>query len=275
MKKKWLNFLIVSILFLAGCEVGNQNLGEKPIDDSYMSRYVSSSVSSYYQSASGLTGNSLKDELHDIISSGVYYYSYSQCWSQLQYTDQYVYDSSEVQLLYSLLTYDKYNYGGDVDEWNREHTWPKSQGQFGESKGPGTDLHHLRATDVSVNSARGSLDFDWGGSYYYDDGYNTYCKKDSDSWQVRSATRGDVARMIFYMAVMYEGHGGYDRADLEISESINNGYSPTIGRLSVLKQWHEQDPVDYREQQRHERIYYRQGNRNPFIDYPEWVEDIW
>ncbi len=108
-------------------------------------------------------------------------------------------------------------------------------------------------------------------------GINTYCKYDDsvETWQVRSSSRGDVARMMFYMAVMYEGHGGYDSCDLELTESNNYGYSPTLGKLSVLKQWHAQDPVDSWEQQRNEKVYTQQGNRNPFIDNPEWVESIW
>src|ERR671921_632750 len=69
---------------------------------------------------------------------------------------------------------------GDVDDWNREHVWAKSHGDFGEATGPGTDLHHLRPADVQVNSTRGNLDFDNGGSAVTNGGGSTV---DSDSFE--------------------------------------------------------------------------------------------
>ncbi len=80
--------------------------------------------------------------------------------------------------------------------------------------------------------------------------------------------------MIFYMDVRYEGDSG--DLDLEINNLVNNGSNPFIGRLTILKQWHEQDPVDDFERRRNNIIYNEyQHNRNPFIDHPEWVESIW
>ena len=51
-----------------------------------------------------------------------------------------------------------------MNDWNREHVWAKSHGDFGTTMGAGTDLHHLRPTDASVNSSRSNLDFDNGGT---------------------------------------------------------------------------------------------------------------
>lgn len=122
---------------------------------------------------------------------------------------------------------------------------------FNTGAGPGTDL---RPEDVRVNADRGNLDF--------------------DSWQPRDAVKGDVARMLFYMAVRYEGTDGF--ANLELNDSVNNGAAPYVGRLSVLKQWSRQDPPDQSEKNRNQLIYDRfQHNRNPFIDHPEWVAAIW
>ncbi|MFE5278758.1 endonuclease I family protein, partial [Bacillus cereus] len=121
-----------------------------------------------------------------------------------------------------------------------------------------------------VNSARGNLDFDYGGSPVKncDD-----CLRTSQSWEPPDRVKGDVARMLFYMAVRYESD---DRVDLELNDSLNNGSTPYHGKLSVLLQWHEQDPVDDYERNRNDVIYEKwQHNRNPFIDYPEWAEDIW
>ncbi|MFF1306500.1 endonuclease I family protein [Streptomyces sp. NPDC058307] len=225
----------------------------------------------YYKNAVGKTGTSLKSSLHTIISANVSKISYSAVWDALKVTDQDPNNSSNVILLYSGVSRSKSLNGGDTGDWNREHVWAKSHGDFGEVTGPGTDLHHLRPADVQVNSIRGNLDFDNGGSAVTGGGGSTV---DSDSFAPRAADRGDVARMILYMAVRYDGGDGF--ADLEPNEKVNNGSNPYIGKLSVLKAWNEADPPSAFEEKRNQVIYDTyQHNRNPFIDHPEWVEAIW
>ncbi|MHC0429770.1 endonuclease I family protein [Streptomyces sp. O3] len=224
----------------------------------------------YYADATGKTGTALKHALHDIVDDHNRL-SYSQVWNALKVTDEDPYNSANVRLLYSGKSRSKSLNGGSVGDWNREHVWAKSHGGFGTSTGPGTDLHHLRPTDVQVNSIRGNKDFDWGGSPVSGAPGNY---TDSDSFEPRDAVKGDVARMILYMAVRYEGDDGF--ADLEPNNRVSNGSSPYMGRLYVLKQWHQEDPPDSFERNRNELIYDRyQHNRNPFIDHPEWVESIW
>ena len=127
----------------------------------------------YYKNAVGKTGTALKSSLHTIISANVSKISYSAVWDALKVTDQDPNNSSNVLLLYSGVSRSKSLNGGDVGDWNREHTWAKSHGDFGEAIGPGTDLHHLRACDVQVNSIRGNLDFDNGGSSVTNGGGST------------------------------------------------------------------------------------------------------
>lgn len=226
--------------------------------------------STYYKNAVGKTGTSLKSSLHTIISSQTKI-SYSAVWNALKVTDQDPNNSSNVILLYSGASRSKTLNGGDVGDWNREHTWAKSHGDFGEATGPGTDLHHLRPCDVVINSTRGNLDFDNGGSTVTNGGGSL---KDSNSFEPRDADKGDVARMILYMTVRYEGDDGW--ADLEPNDSVGNGSNPYMGRLSVLKQWNDEDPPSAFEEKRNQAIYDTyQKNRNPFIDHPEWVEAIW
>lgn len=154
----------------------------------------------------------------------------------------------------------------------------KTHGDFGTSKGAGTDVHHLRPADVSVNSARNNKDFDNGGDIFTDGDDATEYKSDEDSWEPRDAVKGDIARMLFYMAVCYEGEGG--EPDLELVDEVNTvdlnetgkGFH---GKLSTLLQWHIFDPVDSFEVNRNNVIYTYQKNRNPFIDYPKYVEKIW
>lgn len=224
----------------------------------------------YYKSAMGLTGSALKNQLHNIIDDHKEL-SYDQVWDALRYTDADPKNASNVILLYTGRSQSKLANGGKPNDWNREHVWAKSHGDFGTSAGAGTDLHHLRPTDVSVNSARGSLDFDNGGDYHAE---ATECRYDKDSWEPRNSVKGDVARMLFYMAVRYEGDSG--EVDLELNNNVNNGKAPYMGKVSVLLAWHKLDPVDDFERNRNNIIYEKyQSNRNPFIDHPEWVEEIW
>ncbi|PXY36360.1 endonuclease I family protein [Prauserella flavalba] len=224
----------------------------------------------YYSGTEGLTGDALKTKLHEIISESEQL-TYDQVWEGLQATDQDPANPDNVILLYSGESRAKDANGGDVGDWNREHVWAKSHGDFGTAPGPGTDLHHLRPTDVQVNSTRDSKDFDNGGSEV-DGAPGNYT--DDDSFEPRDEVKGDVARMILYMAVRYEGTDGF--ADLEPNDQVGNGSAPYLGRISVLLEWHASDPPDAVEQNRNTVIYERfQHNRNPFIDHPEWAGEIW
>jgi endonuclease I len=147
--------------------------------------------------------------------------------------------------------------------------WPQSHGNFGTSAGPGTDLHHLRPEDVQVNGTRSNKDFDTGGSAVSN---CSSCLTDGDSFEPPNAVKGDVARMVMYMAVRYEGGDGF--ADLEANNQVN-GSTPYLGKISVLLQWHAQDPPSSAEQRRNDIIDSQyQGNRNPFIDHPEWAQSV-
>ncbi|MFG2894162.1 endonuclease I family protein [Streptomyces sp. NPDC048248] len=226
----------------------------------------------YYKDAIGKTGQELKDSLHRIISTTqTGKLSYDQVWDALKETDEDPDNSANVLLLYTGRSQSKNTNGGNPDDWNREHVWAKSHGDFGTATGPGTDIHHLRPTDVSVNSTRGNKDFDNGGTEVGEAPGNY---TDDDSFEPRDAVKGDVARMILYMAVRYDGDDGF--ADLEPNDNVDNGSKPNIGKLSVLKQWSQEDAPDAFEQHRNQVIFDKyQHNRNPFVDHPEWVNEIW
>jgi endonuclease I len=225
----------------------------------------------YWKNAIGKSGPQLESSLHTIISTGVSRLSYEGVWNALKVTDRDPRNAGNVILLYQGTSVPASDNGGGVDQWNREHVWAKSHGDFGTATGPGTDLHHLRPTDVTVNAARGNLDFDDGGT---PDAEAPGNYADGDSWEPRDADKGDVARMILYMSVRYEGGDGF--ADLEVNNLTGNGTAPHIGKLSVLLQWNAQDPPSAAELRRNDVIQQQyQGNRNPFIDHPEWADAIW
>ncbi len=210
--------------------------------------------------------------MHSIIR-GHRSYGYRELWNLLSFTDEDPGNTNNVILLYTGWSKSKNAHGGSPSQWNREHVWAKSRGNFGKTKPAGPDIHHIRPTDVPVNSKRGHLEFDAGGTEYIDPDGFTQCYYDEDSWQPRKEVQGDVARMIFYMSTRYEGSG---EPDLEIDDQIRpDSKKPFHGKLSTLLRWHQEDPVDSWEQRRNDRIYQFQENRNPFIDHPEFAQKIW
>ena len=238
-------------------------------------------MAEYYSSANGLTGDALKTALNLIIDDHTAL-SYSEAYVALSLTDaakgpvlKANYDSNVYGNIVTFYTGELMvgpNPSGLANGWNREHVWAKSHGDFGTSSGPGTDLHQLRPTDDEVNTRRGHLDFDESDVLYIAGNY-----VDSDSWEPRDEVKGDVARVLFYMATRYEGT---EYLDLELSESLdsysqtNEGYGEH-GKLSTLLAWHIQDPVSDFEISRNNVIHQDyQGNRNPFIDHPEYVNKI-
>ncbi|GGN72916.1 hypothetical protein GCM10010112_41760 [Actinoplanes lobatus] len=231
---------------------------------------ATSTTDTYYASALGKSGASLKSALHTIITTGDTSISYDAVWNALMVTDQDPANSANVILLYSGISRSKTLNGGATGNWNREHVWPQSHGDFGTANGPGTDLHHLRPEDVTINALRGNKDFDTGGTAVSGATGNY---TDADSWEPRAAIKGDVARMVFYMAVRYEGDDSW--ANLELNNSTANGSNPYLGKLSTLLAWNTADPPTAAERTRNQVIYSNyQHNRNPFIDHPEWAASI-
>ena len=226
----------------------------------------------YYDNTEGLSGEELKAILNQIIKDHTefpYTSEDTDVWDILKETDRDPENPDNVILLYtgwSVNAEQEYNSGSG---WSREHVWAKSHGDFGTDPPAGTDAHNLRPCDVSVNSARGNKDFDNGGTQHSE---AVECYTDSDSWEPRDAVKGDVARMMFYMATRYEGYNG--DPDLELVDYTGTT-GPFFGKLSTLLQWNKEDLVDDFERNRNEVIYSYQGNRNPFIDHPEFADYIW
>lgn len=157
--------------------------------------------------------------------------------------------------------------GGKV--FDREHVWPNSKLGLprvaNANRNIASDPHNLRAINKSTNSSRSNRYFAAGsGEIGYTIGTDEYYPGDNHV--------GDVARILLYMAVRYK-----DVLSLvEIPKDI--AYEPEgaeMGKLSLLIEWHNSDPVDEFEINRNEIIYQYQGNRNPFIDHPELFERVY
>lgn len=236
----------------------------------------------YYTPADGLSGTALKSALNNIIKGHVefpYSSGGTDVWDILKETDRDPSNPNNVILLYTGRSINGPAEYNNNNGWNREHVWAKSHGNFGTSKGPGTDVHHLRPCDIQVNSDRGNMWFGNATTPHYHGGTATgnYYNTSQHLWQPRAEVKGDVARMIFYMATRYEGQNG--EPDLEVIDYLpanNSTADPVHALLSDLLEWHLEDPVDQWERNRNDIIYNNyQQNRNPFIDHPEYAELIW
>jgi len=157
----------------------------------------------------------------------------------------------------------------DHTKINAEHTWPQSRFNANEhQETQKTDLHHLFPTDSEMNRIRGNFEFaeidKTKGMKQRCEGNilgapivpHGYALTNNQRWyEVPDEHKGNVARALFYFAVRY-------RAAMSPLEEF------------YMRMWHERDPVDMNDLVINEEIYKIQGNRNPFIDFPELVDLI-
>ncbi|GMH95316.1 hypothetical protein TL16_g13127 [Triparma laevis f. inornata] len=232
-------------------------------------------VSEYYSSLTSSSASQLHTLVKDTHRQTLPYTSTAtDVWDALIDLDG---DGSKVDLIYRGIKMSN-SLQGDTDGWNREHLWPKSYG-VGYSGSDFTDVHHLRPADWGVNAARGNKQFSacWDSNECtipanYEAATDT--SSDSERWMPPVAVRGDIARAMFYMAVRYDGDDDPDLKDLVLSDCPSKD-GAKLGYLSELLRWHEADPVDSAEIARNSKVCEDyQGNRNPFVDHPEYVSGI-
>lgn len=227
----------------------------------------------YYDGTSGLTGEPLKQKLHQIIREHQVY-TYSQIKNILMDVDEDPDNTNNIKLIYKGGSIPKVNFAtnNEPDFWNREHTWPKSHGFPSDTDTAYTDAHMLRPSDASVNSDRSNKDFnnvEHIAANEQGEAPDTYTT--DDFWEPRDEVKGDLARIMFYMDTRYES----SVLDLELVDRKTYLDDPELGVLYTLLSWHEGDPVSQEEMDRNEGIFGYQNNRNPFVDNPDWVADIW
>ncbi|BFM08828.1 endonuclease [Halioxenophilus aromaticivorans] len=254
-------------------------------------------LEAYYASAAGLSGYALKSELHSIIGNHTTQ-SYGALWDfYLAYeTDSYYENNYTILDIYSEnpQSADPYNftpgsdqcgtYNSEADCYNREHSFPRSW--FGGSVAPmNSDVHHIFATDGQVNAWRGSYPFGEVGSASRTSqngsllgsarsglGYSGTVFEPIDQF------KGDLARAYFYMATRYQDRISGWQNNSSYGNAVLDGSSQQVfetWHLEMLKRWHNEDPVSQKELDRNDDAEQFQGNRNPFVDHPEWVESIW
>ena len=237
----------------------------------------------YYDATYLLSGPPLKAALYDIISPHTIR-SYAELWNDFESTDDRD-DNGKVWDIYSdipggsapyLYTFGtdqcgEYNEEGDC--YNREHTVPQSW--FNGAFPMYTDLHHLYPVDGWVNNKRGELPYgdvgstDWTGQNGTKTGNSATPGYNGTVCEPIDAFKGDLARTYFYMMTRY-----MNVADNWTSDMFSNG-DLTIWAENMLLQWNVDDPVSQKETDRNNDVYAIQGNRNPYIDHPEWAHSIW
>ena len=239
----------------------------------------------YYNPANGLTGAALKEALHHVIDNHTTL-SYSALWSAFDETDQhpngYVWDmysnvpEGTPPYTFTFFSEQCGNYGGESDCYNREHSFPKSW--FNDASPMYTDLFHLYPTDGYVNGRRGNYPYGetdnpvWTSQNGSKVGNSDFPGYTGTVFEPIDAYKGDFARTYFYMATRY-----HDIFQNFSSPMLSNTQYPgfTEWALQLLLTWHQQDTVSTKEMNRNNAVYAKQGNRNPFIDHPEFAEQIW
>lgn len=216
----------------------------------------------YYNAAQGLRGAGLEAALRNIID-GHTSLSYNGAKDRLWDTVEP--QAGVITCIYSGRT--TTNLNRDTDGMNAEHTWPQSRGAG--STPPRSDLHHLFVTDATWNSRRGSYRFQNVTNPSNTSPIGAKVNS-SQGFEPPDAYKGDVARVIFYFAVRYNREV---RNGAFLTGSDGSTADDHMGELDDLIAWHFADPPSQYERNRNDRIYAIQGNRNPFIDNPDFLTD--
>ncbi|MEC5171865.1 hypothetical protein QF024_000576 [Chryseobacterium nepalense] len=142
-----------------------------------------------------------------------------------------------------------------------------------------SDIHFIRATDGKVNGMRSNYPFGKVGTATFTSkngsklGNSVSSGYSGTVFEPIDEFKGDVARMIFYFVTRYQGK----LSTFASGNMLGNSTFPGLQtwELNVLLAWHNQDPVSLAEINRNNASYAFQGNRNPFIDNPNYVNLIW
>lgn len=246
--------------------------------------------STYYSNATG-TGTTLKTNLYNIIKNNNNV-SYDGLWTAFNKTD--IKPNGKIWDMYSNLECTtppyEFNYSSgqcgtysiEGDCYNREHSFPANW--FNSSSPMYTDLFHIVPTDGKVNGMRSNYAFgvvasptktSENGSKY---GSNSYPGSTGVAFEPVDEYKGDFARNYFYMATRYENVIANWEANDPNGDYMLDGTSyPCFETwaLQMLLDWNAADPVSQKELSRNDAVYALQGNRNPYIDHPEYVNQVW
>lgn len=258
----------------------------------------------YYAGTDGLTGYDLKTKLSTITTDGSQDLGYGGLWVTYATSDvdKYYENNGTLLDMYSERPTgpDAYEYiiGSSADGgnqcgsanqnnegfcYNREHSLPKSYFGGKDAVPMANDGHFVVPSDYYVNSRRGNFPYGetatptWTSSNGTKIGTSNFPGYNGTIFEPIDEFKGDFARMHLYFITRYQdkltSFEPFHSAENPLDGTVNRGYKQWY--INLLLKWAAQDPVSQKEIDRNNAVYARQGNRNPFIDHPEWVNMIW
>lgn len=263
-------------------------------------------VNDYYASVnSTYKGEVLWSVLETLISNTQ---RYTTTYSDLRYLSVLT-DADPKNEGYLLDFYSELSVPGEwnSDIWNREHVWCQSNaedwfdGITNTDANAGSDIHHLRPTLKSINSKRNNhlfgvvksftsnktlstneeVSYTYNGvtkpygqlKIYSGEDLNPNAGSTEGVFEPLDSKKGDVARIFMYILTRYKDV--IEEGNYSIIYSVYTPERTVKSVYDLLLAWHESDPVDQIEINRNHQAYLLQGNRNPFIDNPDYASLIW
>ena len=262
----------------------------------------------YYNNAAGLSCAGLKTALKTIVTNGNNLNTYAELWNQYIVSDvkpREVGPGTSTNVIWDIYSdnptgLDPYNYtpgassvggnqcGSYSSEggcYNREHSFPQNWFTTGTAVGPGTDYHHIFPTDGKVNGERSNYIYGEVATATFTSqngsklGSSSVAGFTGPVFEPINTYKGDLARAFLYMVTRYEDNmttwGNLSGSNALQALEPNTFPSIDIPYLKLMIKWHNQDPVSQKEIDRNNAAYTYQGNRNPFVDHPEYVNLVW
>ena len=240
----------------------------------------------HYASCKGKTGMALFDELKTVSKKGYHSLGYDGLWNAYKVTD--LKSDGYINDYYSCIS--KYKPGDHAskylkegDMYNREHSIPKSW-WGGSTANQGCDIYIIYPTDGKINSVRSNFPFGEVSSFT-NAAANNYCGLGDSNFPGCSGTvfepndqwKGDFARTYFYTCVAWNSttFTNGDGSKVFTSSISSPNFGLTTYARNLFVKWAHEDPVDDWERHRNNGGQKTQGNRNPFIDHPEYIDAIW
>ena len=168
------------------------------------------------------------------------------------------------------------NKGSAVGGMNIEHSVAKSW-WGGTTNNAYCDLHHLNPSDQNANSRKSNYPLGELTSVSWDNGVTFVGKANIDgstqnAYEPCDEYKGDFARVFMYMFTCYQDLT-WEHTWMNYEKSAYPTLKPWAVKL--LLKWHKQDPVSEKEINRNNAVFAIQGNRNPYVDYPQLADYVW
>lgn len=268
-KSLWCIALGVVIFSLAPSACADSRHGNsQPADD-------------YYLPIDGKKGRELKVALGDVIRQHTVF-NYGELWYHYQVTDVVPETENQVFDYYSPVVHYFTGTGAAPDGMNKEHACPQSWWGSGAICDAYSDLFNVMPSEVNANSAKANYPIGVVGNAIYSNarmkvGPSSRSEYSGNVFEPCNEFKGDFARLYFYIATCYSNAAWGSKESVAQTVAFTQEDYPTIKpwALDLLLQWNASDPVSDWEITRNERVSAEQGNRNPFIDYPQLADYIW